>query len=491
MMKIKVRFADGRGKRYVPVRPWSTVKDLKDRISEMEQLPARRLRMFQSAKEVPNTFPLTHAEEDKSFFCVLRPNNAERRSYLEMRNAPTACDERLRDALMEARFGMQLNLRPKLADDGLGGTYFLRGRTKRYVACFKPKDEEPGGPNNPRGLVGPHAQVAIERGIMAGEACDRELAAYLLDHKDHAGVPPTALAESSSWAYANGGVKVGMLQVFCHHDDVAGNLSHSLFPVHEVHKIALLDIRLVNTDRNDANILVQRHRQSHSQSQSQSRQKSSAAGQRKGMTLVPIDHGYCLPAKISVAWCDWCWLSWPQTKQPMSAETLSFIESLDPWRDARRLHKETAIPPTCTRNMIISTLLLKIGAARGLTIAEIAEIMCRAELDVPSDLEVIVQRAEMLAESMMRSPRMRHRKPAAAARPVTKVRSMAMETQEEDFLSTTRRETYFTKYLQKLIADLVAYKLSVREKVVETRPGARSFTDNDEEYEHVVFDIEY
>jgi len=122
---------------------------------------------------------------------------------------------------------------------------------------------------------------------------------------------------------------------------------------------------------------------------------------------VPIDHGYCLPSRLSVAWCDWCWLSWPQTKQPMDEDTLAFIRSLDPWRDARRLHKETSIGPECTRNMIISTLLLKLGAEQGLSVADIAEIMCRSDLDSPSDLEVAMERAETLAESMMRSPRMR------------------------------------------------------------------------------------
>lgn len=54
--------------------------------------------------------------------------------------------------------------------------------------------------------------------------------------------------------------------------------------------------------RNDANLLVQRK-----------------AG-RSDVSLVPIDHGYCLPDTLEVAWCDWVWLDWPQTKVPLDDE---------------------------------------------------------------------------------------------------------------------------------------------------------------------------
>lgn len=95
--------------------------------------------------------------------------------------------------------------------DGTGGTYFFKDPSHRNVGCFKPQDEEPFGPNNPRGLVGQLGQVScdlyrlqglpafffanrshlvsylynsqsgLRRGILSGEACERELAAYILD----------------------------------------------------------------------------------------------------------------------------------------------------------------------------------------------------------------------------------------------------------------------------------------------------------------------
>lgn len=73
----------------------------------------------------------------------------------------------------------------------------------------------------------------------------------------------------------------------------------AIFCTEEVHKIAILDIRIANCDRNGGNILVQRRE-----------------GDRTcGWTLVPIDHGYCLPS--SFADLEWEWRWWPQVTPPL------------------------------------------------------------------------------------------------------------------------------------------------------------------------------
>ena len=54
---------------------------------------------------------------------------------------------------------------------------------------------------------------------------------------------------------------------------------------------------LMNTDRNDANILVQRRRNDQ-------------------FILVPIDHGYSLPDCLEINDLSWCWLDWKQVKKP-------------------------------------------------------------------------------------------------------------------------------------------------------------------------------
>ena len=54
-------------------------------------------------------------------------------------------------------------------------------------------------------------------------------------------------------------------------------------------------------------------------------------------------------------------------------------------------------------------MLLKTGVQSELTLGDIASLMVRndVDLDIPSELEVAVSRASALAESMVRSPRMR------------------------------------------------------------------------------------
>ena len=66
------------------------------------------------------------------------------------------------------------------------------------IAIVKPTDEEPFAPNNPNGFVGRTlGQPGLKRSIRVGETGFREVAAYLLDHRHFAQVPPTALVKAT------------------------------------------------------------------------------------------------------------------------------------------------------------------------------------------------------------------------------------------------------------------------------------------------------
>ena len=93
--------------------------------------------------------------------------------------------------------------------------------------------------------------------------------------------------------------KVGSFQEFVRGECTMDDISPSKVSVDEVHKIAILDIRIMNADRNSANLLVRRRRDN-------------------TLELVPIDHGFCLRTEADVSWMDWCWLDWPQLKQVSS-----------------------------------------------------------------------------------------------------------------------------------------------------------------------------
>ena len=70
-MRVKVKFTDGT-KAHFEIRPWCTVKDLKDQIFQAEQIPANVQRIFRRGVELRNNWPLTLAEEGAVFFCTHR-----------------------------------------------------------------------------------------------------------------------------------------------------------------------------------------------------------------------------------------------------------------------------------------------------------------------------------------------------------------------------------------------------------------------------------
>lgn len=196
-----------------------------------------------------------------------------------------------------------------------------------------------------------------------GEAAIREVAAYLLDHDHFAQVPHTVLVKFThpifhihnskppspkpekqeasdiqsqtsldstfslssliqaqhlgldsgisnrrqSMENPRGVTKLGSLQQFVVHDCDTSEMGPSLFNVQDVHRIAILDIRLFNTDRHAGNILVQRPKSSG---------KLSALERlnQPQCRLLPIDHGFCLPEALEPPFFEW--LHWPQVGTP-------------------------------------------------------------------------------------------------------------------------------------------------------------------------------
>lgn len=98
---------------------------------------------------------------------------------------------------------------------------------------------------------------------------------------------------------------------------------HCRFPVADVHRIGLLDIRLFNTDRHAGNILIKVTKPP----------KDSAAATHQWLgneySLVPIDHGFCLPEALEPPYFEW--LHWPQVQpQAQSLAPLPLQHLCDP-----------------------------------------------------------------------------------------------------------------------------------------------------------------
>lgn len=208
----------------------------------------------------------------------------------------------LLDMMNSTYNGLKNGFKPVRSSEGTGGTYFMQDENgKEYITVFKPMDEEPMAVNNPRDLQRSINGEGLKIGTKVGEGAVREVAAYVLDHPKggrrevsgeamgFSGVPPTIMVKClhegfnhpDGFECSSKHVKIGSLQMFMNNDGNCEDIGPSAFPVEEVHKITVLDIRMANADRHSGNILY----------------KKDAA--TNVTILIPIDHGYCLPEKVS------------------------------------------------------------------------------------------------------------------------------------------------------------------------------------------------
>ncbi|XP_057520564.1 phosphatidylinositol 4-kinase gamma 4-like [Amaranthus tricolor] len=299
------------------------------------------------------------------------------------------------DMINMARDGLDKGNLPIRSTEGTGGAYFMLDPSgHKILAVFKPIDEEPNAANNPNDLPISDDGEGLKKGTRVGEGALREVAAYLIDHPKNgprsschdvigfSGVPPTAMVRCLHKGFNHpegydgtlNNLKIGSFQMFRENDGNCEDISPRAFPVKEVHKVSVLDIRLANADRHAGNILFK---------------KNSEDGQ---FELIPIDHGYCLPDTFED--CTFDWLYWPQAREPFSSETINYIKSLDAENDLNwlKLHGWD-VPIEAARTLRISTMLLKKGAEKGLTPFIIGNIMCRETLNDPSLIEQIVSEA--------------------------------------------------------------------------------------------------
>jgi len=345
---------------------------------------------------------------------------------LDVQNSPTS----LKPIIESAWRGLKSGNAPELCEEGVGGTYFIFNDAGEKIAVFKPQDEEPYNINNPKGYrPRANSDVGIKPGILVGEASIREAAAYLLDHDHFAGVPVTDLvlcqhaafyslsvqSENIGPADTDHGltwmmdyrdiftspklsptakVKIGSFQAFVPHDGNCEDLGRSFvsnFDTDEVHKIAQLDIRLMNADRHGGNILY--------------RKRLSNNGD-EDYELTPIDHGFTIPSTLDEAWFEW--LNWPQAKEPMSVKTLEYIKSLNVDQEILMLKQKfgNTIRDEHFLVLRIATMLLQKGAAANLTFFDIGEIISRADVSKPSTLEDMCSLARQ--QSMIDNPSESH-----------------------------------------------------------------------------------
>ncbi|CRG95339.1 phosphatidylinositol 3-and 4-kinase, putative [Plasmodium gallinaceum] len=332
--------------------------------------------------------------------------------------------------LNEIKLAFKKNISPKLTMDGTGGTYLLFNGKKKVCSVFKPLDEEAFAPFNPRGYEGKMYQEGFRSGVLSGEGASREIAAYILDnnYNNFSNVPCTIMVEACHPHFNNRSKlkyidnesnlkwKCGSLQEFIDSKESVGNYDYKQFSIRDIHKIAILDIRVMNLDRNDGNILVSplkslkdsynqflyRNNQFFSTNNEDILKRIVTIDKKPSRySLIPIDHGLILPHIMDVAEIDLVWFEWPQTKVPFDDEELHVIFTFDPDKDAEKIRKKLLIREDCIRTMRVCTRLLQIGARMHLNLYEIAKISTRKNIDDESILEHLVKDSIIQAYQMM------------------------------------------------------------------------------------------
>lgn len=355
---------------------------------------------------------------------------------------PAALSRLLGDSLLRmvraVGAGLDSGHQPQLIPDGMGGAYFLRDADDRNVGVFKPTDEEPYAPANPKGLAGGDGSMgalsSAKPGVNVGRAAQRECAAYLLDHGTWAGVPHTAFLWVLHTASADAAgtrlkleLKSGSFQRFVPHWCTAEDMGAGRFDVANARRIAAFDIRVCNSDRHSGNLLVQRGADRADEARQLERFEGDAddedasgpdgllrsAERRRGaqlphgrapaspqaqdLTLVPIDHGFILPHYKMLGELYFEWSSWPQAETPFSPEELEYIAALDAEADCALLRVASSLPEESLITLHLGTMVLQEGAAAGLTLQQIAGL-CTRDGRVESTLEKAVAYAESRAD---------------------------------------------------------------------------------------------
>ena len=423
--------------------PWTKVSEIRSQIASKKSIHPRNVRLFFKNEELANNlkmidYGIPFKKHPEIFYEIFSYKN----DYSLEIYGTVPCPSSLEKIINQALIGFAKGLKPKLLEDGTSGVYQIRNVDKEVIAIFKPFDEEPNAPNNQKGYVNSFGSKSFREGILSGEATIREEATYLLDSfcdKYNFDVPATTFVElchkgfkinfeemkimendeyvkrssimkrflfenlrigkdnnlneqdffMSNEKYNYIPKKYGTLQKFINSTGVVADYSYSLFTVEEAHKIMILDFRILNCDRNDENILIQKKRISNEDSDEE----------KKYYNLVPIDHALSFPSCLEIGDFDICWMSWKQANVPFTKEEKDYIESINIIEDMERLNSYIYLRPECWKYFRISNTVLKVCTKYNLTPYEIGSLLYHFDYDnkTPSKIKLIVEKTEKIS----------------------------------------------------------------------------------------------
>ena len=462
--KVKVTKISERNKPYknnlsneeIKYYPWTKVSEIKGKIASLNGLPSKNIRVFFKNEELMNgltmmDYGIPFKKHPEIFYEIF---SYQKDFSLEIYGT-FPCSSSLKRIIEDSIIGFTKGLKPKLLEDGTSGVYQIRNSDKETIAIFKPIDEEPNTPNNPKGYINQFGSESFRQGILSGEATIREEATYLLDSfnskkkiKMKFDVPATTFVElchksfkgiseelklmqdeekiirggiiqaflfenlrsnkkgikggiddfySNSFKYNYIPKKYGTFQKFIKSDGVMADYSYSLITVEEAHKIMILDFRILNCDRNDENILlIKKH-------------NKKSENKKVFYKLVPIDHAYSFPSCLEIGDFDLCWMSWSQAEKPFTEDEKKYIDSIDILEDMKNLNQYIFLRPECWKYFRISNTVLKVCTKYNLTPFEIGSLLYHSDYDykTPSKIKLVIEKTEKLTCHLKGSYRLR------------------------------------------------------------------------------------
>ena len=435
----------------IKIQPWTHIKELKQKIANVHGVSLKNIKLFFSNIELFDELTMLDYKIVEKKNPEINYQIQNKQNDFNIRIYGTfPCSLNLQKIIEEINNGFLIGLKPKFLEDGTSGTYLMRNVNKETIAIFKPFDEEPFAPNNQKGYVNKFGSETFRKGILSGEGSIREFAAYFLDNKKKFDVPITTFVEvshpsfnkfnmnliemennnfdkikgsmvynflkenivSSYYNFSNNDdidnfdftsskkynfipKKFGSLQKFIKSTDVAANFSFSLYSVEQVHKIAVLDLRICNCDRNEENILVIK--------------KKNKKDGKNYYKLIPIDHSLSFPDCLKIIDYELCWTGWDQVNIPFSKEMKDYIKSIDIISDMEKLSKLIKLREDCWKMFRVTNTVLKICADYNLTLSEISNILYQTDYkhETPSHIEKIIEKVDYLCSDLRIDKRLR------------------------------------------------------------------------------------
>eukprot|EP01084_Bolivina_argentea_P012621 23621_1 len=367
---------------------WTPVAEIAEKIQHDTGIATDKQRLFYRGSEITNFKKNSPSDPTLSFFGIkngssiyLQCSKVEINNPIVVHGMSMDLSEEGKLLLKQCSAGLLNGQQP------ISVTYGEAGKT--------------GCTNNRQTMINATKMVK-NYGINPGECYVREVAAYLIDSVN---VPCTLRVEIISDVFQKQFQnhlphKVGSLQKFMYGDVIENYGTDFLknFQRREVHKIGILDIRILNCDRNGGNLLVGKN-------------EFYSEGKKYYMyELIPIDHGLAFPEKLNITSDSWVWMQMEQAKEPFDPYTIEYINNINIEEDIVIINKELKLSLLALENIRISHLVLKKSVNHGLTLYQIGSMLIRPNYNTPSMLEKLLFHAENLAKEKHRHSKTRLQK---------------------------------------------------------------------------------